>query len=797
MPIDKSVYSAPVGLAALAEQEEPIEIEIVDPEAVNIRAGDLEISIEPEEEGPEFGDNLYEYLDESKVSGIFSELVFNVDNDKAARKEWEQTYIDGLKLLGLNPEERTEPWTGACNISHPMITEAVVRFQSETITETFPAAGPVKPKIIGKETPQKKAAAERVTADMNHQLTDVMLEFRPEHEKLLWNLPASGGGFKKVYFDDALGRQTSVFVPVEDILLPYGVADARSSYRLTHVMRKTKNELTRLMHTGFYRTVELGEPGHVLDDVQKAKDEETGFRSLHDEHYVLYEILVYLDLPGFEDEEDGEATGIELPYAVTIMRDTGTVLAVRRNWREDDPLRLPRQHFVQYIYIPGFGPYGLGLFHLIGNFAKGSTSILRQLVDSGTLSNLPGGLKTRGLRIKGDDTPIAPGEWRDVDSASGPLRDNLMPLPYKEPSATLYNLLNTIVEEGRRFAATADLKISEMNGEAPVGTTLALLERQLKVLTAVQSRVHFSLKQELGLLKEIIAESAPEDYAYEAEPQVERPRARKADFSMVDVLPVSDPNASTMAQRIVQYQAALQLAQGAPQIYDLPQLHRGMLEVLGIKNADKLVPLPDDMRPVDPVTENMNVLTGKPVKAFLQQDHEAHLAAHNAMLNDPMIAQTLGQNPQAQLLIAALHAHIAEHTAFAYRMHIQQALGAPLPPPGSPMDEEMERQLAPLIAQAAQRVLQQSQAAMAQMQAQQAAQDPVLQLQAQELGLKEKELALKERKIAADAAAKADDLDLRREEMDKRIELEATKLGASISEKQRDTAARAAQGTKP
>jgi hypothetical protein len=667
-----------------------------------------------------------------------------------------------------------------------MIAEAVVRFQSEMITETFPAAGPVKSKIIGRETPEKKAAAARVVADMNHQLTDVMLEFRPEHEKLLWNLPGSGGGFKKVYDDPNLGRQTSVFVPVEDILLPYGVADARTSYRLTHVMRKTKNELVKLMRSGFYRTIELGEPTHMLDDVQKAKDDETGLRSLNDEHFVVYEVLVDLDLPGFEDkDEDDEPTGIELPYVVTMMADSGEVLAVRRNWLEDDPLRQRRQHFVQYIYIPGYGPYGLGLFHLIGNFAKGSTSVLRQLVDAGTLSNLPGGLKTRGLRIKGDDTPIAPGEWRDVDSPSGALRDSLMPLPYKEPSGTLFNLLNTIVEEGRRFAATADLKISDMNGDAPVGTTLALLERQLKVLSAVQSRVHASLKQELQLLKNIMADAANEDYPYETDPQTDRPRARRADFSMVDVLPVSDPNASTMAHRIVQQQAALQLSQTAPQIYNLPQLHRGMLEVLGIKNAEKLVPLPEDMKPVDPITENMNILTGKPVKAFLQQNHEAHLAAHNALLNDPMIGQTLGQNPQAQVLIAALHAHIAEHIGYAYRVQIEQQLGQPLPPPDSPMAEQIDQQLAPLLAQAAQQVLQQSQATMAQQQAAQAAQDPVLQLQAQELAIKEKELALKERKIAADAAAKADELDLRREEIANRTELEATKLGASIAEKQR------------
>jgi hypothetical protein len=782
---DSSLYAAPQGLEALAADTEPIEIEIIDPEEVNIRAGGMEITIGQDDNGDiPFGANLVEHLDPSVVQTIMSELSSNIDNDLGSRKDWERTYVEGLKLLGLKYEERTEPWTGACGITHPMITEAVVRFQSETITETFPASGPVKTKIIGKETPEKKAASTRVAAEMNYQLTERMPEFRPEHEKLLWNLPSAGCGFKKVYYDPSLGRQTSVFVPAEEIILPYGVADARTSYRVTQQLPKTKNDILKLQYQGFYTDVDIGEPSRQETDIQKAKDNETGFQSQNDDHYLLYEACVELDIPGFEDtDKNGEPTGIMLPYVVTMLAGTNVCLSIRRNWHEDDPLKLKRQHFVQYNYIPGYGPYGMGLFHLIGNFARGSTSILRQLVDAGTLANLPGGLKSRGLRIKGDDTPIAPGEFRDADVGSGVLRDNILPLPYKEPSATLFNLLNSIVEEGRRFAATADMKVSDMSAQAPVGTMLALLERQLKVMTAVQGRVHNSLKQELGLLKDIIRDFTNEDYTYEPDPDTDRPRARRADFSTVEVIPVSDPNASTLAQRVVQYQAALQLAQGAPQLYDLPYLHRGMLEVLGIKNVEKILPLPEDMKPIDPVSENMNVLKGKPVKAFIHQEHEAHLAVHMAMLNDPLMAQTLGQNPQAQMISAALHAHIAEHLGFAYRVKIEQRLGMTLPEPGEPVSPQLEQALAPMLAQAAQQVLQGSQAIMAQQQAQQAAQDPVLQLQQMELQLKQAELRLKAQKQAAEAAAKVDELDLRREEVSGRLQLEATKLGANIQEK--------------
>jgi len=779
--MDKGLYQAPQGLEQ--EDAEPIEIEIVDPEEVSIHAGGLDLTIKPKEPSAEdFDANLAEYMDAAKMQALASELDADIQDDRSSRKDWEQTYIDGLKLLGLKYEERTEPWNGACGVFHPMITEAVVRFQSETITETFPAAGPVKSKIIGKETPEKKQAAERVVEDMNYQLTERMQEFRPEHERMLWNLPAAGCALKKVYFDPSLDRQTSIFIPAEDILLPYGVTDARSSYRVTHVMRKTKNEILKLQQAGFYCEAEIGEPEHTKDDIQKAKDNETGFSDINDERFVLYECCVDLDLPGFEHEEDGEPTGIALPYVITIIRGTNTVLSIRRNWKEEDELKLKRQHFVQYNYIPGFGPYGFGLFHLIGGFAKSATSIMRQLVDAGTLSNLPGGLKSRGLRIKGDDTPIAPGEWRDVDVGSGAMRDSILPLPYKEPSGTLYNLLNTIVEEGRRFAATADMQISDMSAQAPVGTTLALLERQLKVMSAVQARVHYALKQELGLLKDIIADYAEADYSYE--PETGRQTARKEDFKHVDIIPVSDPNATTLAQRIVQYQAVIQLAQSAPQIYDLPQLHRGMLEVLGIKNADKLVALPEDKKPVDPVTENMNVLKGKPLKAFMHQDHEAHIKVHMAAMQDPIIMQLMGQNPQAQALMAAMQAHIAEHVGYGYRQKIEQQLGMALPPEDEKLPPEVEIAMSGMMAQAAQQLLQQNQAMAAQQQAQQQAQDPVLQMQQQELQLRSRELDIKEKQMQANAAAESDRIDIEREKMENTSELNMLKISKDVEHKQ-------------
>jgi hypothetical protein len=781
--IDKSLYAAPVGLESEAEGLEAIEIEIEDPESVSIGIDGLEIVLTPEEPGPEdFDANLSEFIDEREATIISSDLIHDIDNDKSSRKDWEEAYKEGLKLLGLQYEERTQPWDGACGVFHPMITEAVVRFQSETIVETFPAQGPVKAKIVGKETDEKRDAARRVQEEMNYQLTERMVEFRPEHEKMLWSLPATGSAFKKVYYDPNLQRQVSVFVPAEDIILPYGTSDIQSCHRVTHRMRKTKNEIVKLQQAGFYLDVDLSQPTNKIDNIRKAKDEETGFSDVNDERYELYECHVDLDLKGFEDEDkDGEPTGIALPYVVTVLSDTGQILAIRRNWNEADPLKLKRQHFVHYQYIPGFGAYGFGLFHLIGGYAKSATALMRQLVDAGTLANLPGGLKSRGLRIKGDDTPISPGEFRDVDVGSGTIRDNILPLPYKEPSNTLFQLLGAIVDEGRRFAATADMKVSDMSAQAPVGTTLALLERQLKVLTAVQARVHFALKQELKLLKDIIRDFADESYTYE--PDVGPIRAKRSDFSTVEVIPVSDPNASTLSQRVVQYQAVIQLAASAPQIYNLPQLHRGMLEVLGIKEADKLVPLPEDQKPKDPVTENMAAFKGEPLKAFLYQDHDAHIAVHNAALQDPMMAQTIGQNPMAQQIQAALSAHIAEHTAYAYRRKIEAQLGMALPPEDEKLPPQIEIALSGMMAQAAQQVLQQSQQQAAQQQAQQQAQDPVVQMQMQELQLKQQELQLKQQKMAADAAARADEIDLREAEISGRLQLDALKAQAEISDK--------------
>lgn len=799
--VDKGLYQAPLGIEQLAQDEEPIEIEIVDPEEVNIHAGELDISIRPGDDEGDFGENLAELMDDGELQSIASDLSDDIENDRNSRKDWEKAYTDGLKLLGLQFEERTEPWQGASGVFHPMITEAVVRFQSETITEMFPAQGPVRTKIIGKETPEKKEAAVRVEEDMNYELTEVMREFRPEHERMLWSLPATGSAFKKVYYDPNLGRQVSMFVPAEDIILPYGTTDLDTCYRLTHVMRKTKNEILKLQESGFYRDVELGEPDKNKSDIQQAKDKETGFSDLNDDRYTLYEVHADLDLPGHEDvNSDGEETEIGLPYVITFVKGTNDVLAIRRNWEPDDELRLKRQHFVHYQYIPGFGAYGFGLFHLIGGFAKSATSIMRQLIDAGTLSNLPGGLKSRGLRIKGDDTPIQPGEFRDVDIGSGALRDNILPLPYKEPSQVLAALLGTIVDEGRRFAATADLKVSDMSSQAPVGTTLALLERQLKVMTAVQARLHYTFKQELGLLAEIIRDYTEPDYDYD--PDTSNRSAKQKDYDYVEIIPVSDPNAATMSQRVVQYQAVIQMAQMAPDIYDLPQLHRRMLEVLGIKNAEKLVKLPDDQKPKDPVTENMSIIKGEPVKAFFYQDQQAHIQVHMAMMQDPSIAQLIGQNPKAQMIQAALMAHISEHVAFDYRLKIENSMGVPLPPEDAELPPQVELSLSSMMAQAAQQVLQQGQAQAAQQQAQQQAQDPLVQLQQQEMQLKQGGLQLEVQKVqqqfqleqerlniekqrmVLDSAAKADANNIRKEEHQSKMELEGLRAGASIKEKQ-------------
>ena len=784
--IDKSLYEAPKGLEALAAEEPALEIEIEDPESVKIDG----VDVLPKEDDTQFGDNLAEEMDERELATLAGELLGDYESDVSSRKDWLDTYVKGLKLLGLKYEERTEPWPGACGVFHPLLMESAVKFQSETIMETFPAMGPVKTLIIGKETPEKKEAAVRVQDDMNYQLTEVMQEYRPEHERLLISMCLSGNAFKKIYFDPSLDRQTAPFIPAEDVVVPYGATNLEAAERVTHKMRKSENELRKLQVAGFYRDVDLGEPMRVMDDIEKQKATEQGFNASVDDRFQVLEMHVDIDLKGYEDVDDeDEPTGIALPYVVTIEKGTQTVLAIRRNWLEDDKQKKKRQHFVHYGYIPGFGFYYFGLIHLIGGHAQAATSLLRQLVDAGTLSNLPGGLKSRGLRIKGDDTPIAPGEFRDVDVPSGSIRDNILPLPYKEPSQTLSMLMDKIVLDGQKFAATADLNVSDMSAQAPVGTTLAVLERLLKVMSAVQARIHYTMKQEFKLLSAIIRDNTPAEYSYE--PEVGNRKAKQADYDQVNVIPVSDPNASTMAQKVVQYQAVMQLAQGTPQIYDMAYLHRQMLEVLGIKNANKVIPTKDDMKPVDPVTENMSIMNGKPVKAFMYQDHKSHLAVHMTAMKDPKLAQAMGQNPQAQSIMAAAQAHVMEHVAFQYRQEIEQQLGAALPPmPSEDKSEddkdytlapEVEVQLSALVAQAAQQLLQKNQGEMAQQQAAQQAQDPLIQMQQQELAIKKQDADRKAKKDMADAAAKADDLELRKTQEENRVELEGARLGIDIA----------------
>lgn len=781
MSIEKSLYAAPMGLESLApdqEDEGAIEIEIEDPESVTINIGDTEIQIGSVED--DFDANLVESLPDDIVTGIVSDLMADFDDDVNSRKDWMQTYTDGLELLGMKIEERADPWIGACGVYHPLLSEAIVKFQAEIMMSTFPAAGPVKTQIIGKETPEKKQAATRVADDMNYQLTDVMTEFRPEHERMLWGLGLSGNAFKKVYFDPSLDRQTSIFVPAEDLVVPYGASDLQTSPRITHVMRKTENELRKLQVAGFYADIDLGEPNNTLDEVEKKIAEKMGFRAQTDDRYKILEMNVYLDLEGYEHtDKHGEPTGIALPYVVTIEKGSMKCLAIRRNWEKGDDLHTKRQHYVHYGYVPGFGFYCFGLIHLVGAFAKSGTSILRQLVDAGTLANLPGGFKTRGLRVKGDDTPIGPAEWRDVDVPSGTIADNIMALPYKEPSQVLAMLLDKIVEEGRKFASAADIQVADMSANSPVGTTLAILERTLKVMTAVQARIHYSFKQELGLLRDIIRDFTPPEYSYE--PEEGSPKAKQSDYDLVAVIPVSDPNAATMAQKIVQYQAVIQLAQQAPQIYDLPQLHRQMLDVLGIKNAEKLVPLPDDETPLDPVSENMNALKGKPMKAFITQDQQAHIATHQMFMQDPMIMKTIGQNPQANAIMAALQAHIAEHLGFYYRTLVEKQMGVPLPPPDEPLPDDVEVQLSRLIAQASTQVMQANTAQAQQAQAQQMAQDPLIQMQQQELQIKGAEQQRKAQKDQTDAQLKASQQQIERERIQSQKDVDMMRLQADLT----------------
>jgi hypothetical protein len=786
--VDKALNPAPMGLDALDDlpmiggDEPMLEIEI---EIDREEAEEMDDAFD-EEADEEFNANLAEEMDDKALQMLAEDLLSEFEDDVSSRKDWMQTYVDGLELLGMKIEERTEPWPGACGVYHPLLSEALVKFQAETMMETFPAAGPVKTQIIGKETPEKKDAAERVQVDMNYQLTERMVEYRPEHERMLWGLGLAGNAFKKVYFDPNLQRQVSQFIPAEDVVVPYGASNLQTSERVTHVMRKTPNEVKKLQKAGFYRDVELEEPSNTLDEVEKKIAEKMGFTASSDDRYKLLEMHVDLDLPDFPDEDDGKPTGIALPYVVTLEKGSSTILAIRRNWNPEDEEKTKRNHFVHYSYIPGFGFYAFGLIHLIGAFAKSGTALIRQLVDAGTLSNLPGGFKTKGLRVKGDDTPIGPGEWRDVDVASGTMRDNIMPLPYKEPSQVLYTLLGTIVDEGRRFASAADLKVSDMSAQSPVGTTLAILERTLKVMSAVQARIHYSMRQEFRLLKDIIRDFTSDDYQYDPEDGTRS--AKKDDYDLVDVIPVSDPNAATMAQKVVQYQAVMQMAQGAPQLYNLPYLHRQMLDVLGVRNAEKLIPIDDDLTPTDPVSENMNIINGKPVKAFIYQDHEAHIAVHMAAMQDPQIQKIVGMSPTAPAMMAAAVAHISEHVAFAYRKKIEDASGVPYPAPDAKMDESTELEISRLAAAAASKVIMESQQKAQQEQAQQQAQDPIVQMQQAELqlkdrevGVKEADLKIKQQKVLVDAAAEKDKLDIERERIASQERIAGLQVGAKVA----------------
>jgi len=773
-------------------EEEALEIEIVDPESVSIAAGGETIFEFDEDDLVQaqipHDANLAEFIEDGDLNAIASDLVGAFRADKDSRSDWERSYIEGLDLLGLKHEERTTPWDGACGVFHPLLTESVIRFQSQAIQELFPASGPVKTSIVGKIDDEKEKQAHRVQDYLNYMLTEKMTEYRSETERMLFSLPLAGSAFRKVYFDPSMGRPCSMFVPAEEFVVSYGASDLETCERATHIMKKTSNEIRKLQISGFYADVDLGEPSPSSTDSDRIKDkynELTGDEPSYDSdsRHTLLEMMVDLDLEGFEDMEGGEPTGIALPYVVTIDLSSRAILSIRRNWYEEDERKLKRQHFVHYQYMPGLGFYGFGLIHMIGGLAKSATSLLRQLVDAGTLANLPGGLKSRGLRIKGDDTPIMPGEFRDVDVPGGTIQDNIRFLPYKEPSTVLYQLMGDIVEEGRRFASAADVKAANMNAEAPVGTTLAIMERSMKVMSAVQARLHASMRTELRLLSNVVKDFGPQEYPYDEE----GPALTREDFDdRVDIIPVSDPNAGTMAQRIMQYQAALQLAQQSPDMYDMPLLHRQMLEILNIRDADKIVPVEGDMQPTDPVSENMNIINGEPVKAFIYQDHEAHILAHKSLIEDPKIMEIMSKSPNAKKAGAALAAHIQEHLAFQYRMEIEKQLGVELPPPDTPLPEDIEYRISRLVAPAAEQLTGKNQQEAQAKQAQQQAQDPIVQMQQKELQIKELQAQTKAQaemaKIQLDMQKAADNSQIQRQRLDQENRIAQAKLAASISE---------------
>ena len=771
------------------EQEGAIEIDIVNPESVSVDTPDGGVIIDFDPNGDMGGssdhnENLADLIEDNDLSKIASDLVGAFEADRDSRSDWENTYINGLDLLGLKNEDRSEPWDGACGVFHPVLTEAVVRFQAQAIQEIFPAAGPVKTSVVGQITDEKSQQASRVREYLNYLLTEKMTEYRSETEKMLFSLPLAGSAFRKVYYDPNMGRPCSMFVPAEDFVVSYGASDLNTCERASHIMKRTSNEVRKLQVSGFYSDIDLPDPSPDTGDIERKYNQLTGGSANYefDNRHTILEIQAEMDLIGFEDAEYGEPTGIALPYVVSIDKSSRQILSIRRNWYEDDPMKMKREHFVHYQYLPGIGFYGFGLIHMIGGLAKSATSILRQLVDAGTLSNLPGGLKSRGLRIKGDDTPIMPGEFRDVDVPGGAIRDNITFLPYKEPSNVLYQLLGDIVTEGRRFASAGDVKAADMNSEAPVGTTLAILERSMKVMSAVQARLHASMKKELRILSGVVRDFGPSEYPYD----VKNGELVAEDFDdKVDIIPVSDPNAGTMAQRIMQYQAALQLAVQAPQMYDLPLLHRQMLEVLGIRDADKIVPLEDEIPVTDPVTENMNIINGEPVKAFIFQDHEAHIQTHVSLIEDPKIMEIMSQSPTAKASEAAMAAHISEHVAFAYRAKIEKELGVPLPGPDEKLPEDIELRLSRLVAPAAAQLTGKDQRE-AQMQKQmQESEDPIIQMQQQELQIKQQQVQAKSQadmaKIQLDLKKFTDKSDLDREKLATQVKIETAKLGAKIA----------------
>lgn len=780
MAVERPMYpGAPVGGNPTMQ---PLDIEVIEEPATLLPDGDGVI-VDWEPQGLNLSAmvphnaNLAEFMDEQDLVAVANELIEDYEQDRASREAWEKTYIEGLDLLGLKFENRTTPWDGACGVFHPMLAESVVRFQSQTIQEIFPASGPAKARVEGVISPERTKQARRVADYLNYSATQVMKEYRNETEKLLFSLPLAGSAFKKVYYDPAMGRECAMFVPAEDFVVNYGTSDLKTCERATHVMKRTQNQVRKLQVSGFYLDVDLPEPTPDLSDIQKKYNKIKGEGEIDtDDRHTILEMMVDYDMPGFEDPD-----GVALSYIVTIDKSSATILSIRRNWREDTGEK--RIHYVHYQYLPGIGFYGFGLVHIIGGLTKSATSLLRQLIDAGTLANLPGGIKTRGLRIKGDDSPIAPGEWRDADVPGGQIRDNLFPLPYKEPSSVLYQLLGDVVAEGRRFASAADVKAADMNAEAPVGTTLAILEREMKILSAVQARIHDAMGEELELLADVIYDFGPEQYPYELDGEY----SLKQDFDgRVDIIPVSDPNAGTMAQRIMQYQAALQLSAGNPQIYDMPLLHRQMLEVLGIQEADKIVPTEDDMKPTDPVTENMDILNGKPVKAHLYQDHEAHIQVHMSMAQNPEIQKLMAQNPKAQVIMAAGADHINEHVAFAYRAKIEQELGTQLPGPEEKMPEDVELRLSRLVAPAAAQLTGKAQKMAQAEENAKKQQDPILQMQQQELQMKGEDLRRKaereDRKVALQEQKAMDDAQFKRERMESDERREAARIMGQLEQ---------------